>query len=140
MSHRVLGGAATGCTTKTAQQAREHPSPTDPCDAARLVQDPRIGRPSGPTSSKNRAFPGRLLGVDFESLQLAGRPVAECLTELLERLRDLKDAVANRDHVLLADILRYEFDDVLQRWERMLDGFIDHVEALPDDAGCAPGA
>ena len=83
---------------------------------------------------------GGLLGVDFESLQLDGRPVAEWLTELLERLRDLKDAVANRDHVLLADILRYEFDDVLQRWERMLDGFIEHVEALPDDAGCTPGA
>lgn len=82
---------------------------------------------------------GVLLNVDFDSLTVADRSLSAWLGELLERLRDLKNAVESRDNVLLGDMLRYEFDEMLQGWEAMLAGFIRHVEQLPDDVGL-PGA
>lgn len=77
---------------------------------------------------------GRLLNVDFDSVRIGERPVSAWLTDLVSRLSDLKEALEVRDNVLLCDMLKYEFDETLQGWERMLDGFVAHVEALPDEA------
>lgn len=70
---------------------------------------------------------GQLLQLDFERLVLGGRPLLDWLGDLNRRLRDIKSAVENQDHVLLADILRYEMDETLQRWEDMLTALIEHV-------------
>jgi hypothetical protein len=73
---------------------------------------------------------GLLLGVKFDDVRIGDRTIAACLTSLAERLRELKQAVESHDHVLLGDLLRYEFDEALQGWELMLDGFIAHVRQL----------
>ncbi|MBN2561244.1 MAG: hypothetical protein JXQ75_09975 [Phycisphaerae bacterium] len=75
---------------------------------------------------------GMLTGIDFEGLEIAGRPIVEWLNELATKLRELKDAIESRDNVLLGDILNYELDDTLQQWGQVLDGFIAHVEQLDD--------
>jgi hypothetical protein len=73
---------------------------------------------------------GKLLNLDFQSLEIGGLPFVETLTPLANQLRELKSAIEQRDHVLLRDILRYELDDALASWRRTLDGFADHVRAL----------
>lgn len=73
---------------------------------------------------------GLLISIDFDELEIGGHRIAHWLGELAAKLRDLKAAVEARDLVLLGDILRYELDDTLQQWERMLDGFIAHVACL----------
>jgi len=83
---------------------------------------------------------GSLLGIDFNTLSIAERPLVAWIGDILTRLRDLKEAIASRDHVLLADLLRYEFDDMLQGWERLLEGFVAHIEGLPASAGAAASA
>lgn len=78
-----------------------------------------------------------LLRVDPAQLTMDGRPASAWLVELASRLRDIKGAVEARDHVLLGDLLRYEFDGTLAAWSRFLDAFIDQVRTLPDDEGAA---
>lgn len=73
---------------------------------------------------------GQLAGVDFDALRIADRPVAAWLEELASKLREIKQALESQDHVLLGDILRYELDETLQQWGKMLDGFIVHIEGL----------
>jgi hypothetical protein len=77
---------------------------------------------------------GSLLGLSFDDLEIGGRPITAWLNELAGKLRELKEAIESRDNVLLGDILRYELDETLQQWERMLDGIITHVEQLEDPA------
>lgn len=77
---------------------------------------------------------GRLLEIDFQTLQVAGRQIVVWVNELADKLREVKAAIESRDHVLLGDILRYELDETLQHWEQMLGGFIDLVESRSTNA------
>lgn len=81
---------------------------------------------------------GMLAGVNFDQLEFGGQPMVDRLKVLVTKLRELKNAVESRDHVLLGDILRYEMDDVLHQWEQMLNGFIEHLRQLDKAAGCHP--
>ncbi|MCZ6815904.1 MAG: hypothetical protein O7F76_04295 [Planctomycetota bacterium] len=74
---------------------------------------------------------GRLLNVNFDAVRIGERPISDWLKDLATRLRDLKQALETRDNVMLRDLLKYEFDETLRGWERMLDGFVTHIEALP---------
>lgn len=73
---------------------------------------------------------GLLVGLDFEAVRIEDQPLSHWLNELSAKLRELKAAVESRDLVLLGDILRYELDETLQRWEQMLGGFVTHLEGL----------
>ncbi len=75
---------------------------------------------------------GRLLNVDFDAVRVGDRPMSEWLDDLVKSLRNLKGALEVRDNVMLRDMLKYEFDETLRGWESMLDGFIAHVESLPN--------
>ncbi len=81
---------------------------------------------------------GQLLSLDFEQLVLNGRPLLDWLGDLNRKLRDIKSAVENQDHVLLADILRYEIDQTLQQWEDMLTALIELVRTGPVGQRAAP--
>ncbi len=71
-----------------------------------------------------------LLRLRVEDIVIDERPLLDWLGDLTSRLRDLKEAIEARDHVLLGDILRYEFDETLEQWDRMLGGFVNHVQSL----------
>ncbi|MEK6644296.1 MAG: hypothetical protein AABZ08_10335 [Planctomycetota bacterium] len=72
---------------------------------------------------------GRLLNVDLETLHIEGRTISDWVADLVTKLREIKCAIEDRDSVLLGDILRYELDETMQAWDRMLVGYITFVEA-----------
>jgi hypothetical protein len=72
---------------------------------------------------------GRLLHVDLETLTIEGRAITDWVSDLVTKLREIKCAIETRDTVLLGDILRYELDETMQGWDRMLAGYIAFVEA-----------
>jgi hypothetical protein len=80
-----------------------------------------------------------LLGIQFDALQINGKPATHWLGELAARLSDIKGAIEARDNVLLGDILRYEMDETLREWETMLDGFIAHLEQVNEPAAAPLG-
>lgn len=70
---------------------------------------------------------GQLMRIDFEKLLIRDRSVQAWLAGLVDRLRDIKNAVESNDLVLLADMLKYELDESLQEWEGFVDGLIEYV-------------
>ncbi len=71
-----------------------------------------------------------LLDLSLDTFQVDGRPFADWLAELNEKLRGIKGAIEARDHVLLGDMLRYEMDETLDAWDLAIEGLIQHVESL----------
>lgn len=61
-----------------------------------------------------------LLGVDPGSLEVAGESLADVIEKPRDALNQIKQALMAQDHVLLADILRYEFEDAVQSWESVI--------------------
>lgn len=72
---------------------------------------------------------GALLQFNFDELVVAERHIFDWLRDLGGKLKDIRDAIENRDHSLLGDILRYETEEFIEGWERMLNAYIEHVEA-----------
>jgi hypothetical protein len=70
---------------------------------------------------------GQLLKIDFEQIEAGDRPAMRWLELFADQLRDLKDAVISRDHVLLGDLLRYELDETLRGWEQVLASISRHI-------------
>jgi len=62
---------------------------------------------------------GALLQFNFDELVIADRHIFDWLRDLGGKLKDIRDAIENRDHVLLGDILRYETEEFVEGWERM---------------------
>jgi len=70
---------------------------------------------------------GQLLNLNLDDLVVADKRVLEWLREPAAKLREIRDAIESRDHVLLGDILRYEMDEFLEGWEKILDAYAEHV-------------
>ncbi len=58
----------------------------------------------------------QLLGTNLGTIEAAGTDGGEWVTALRDKLRELKEALEVGDHVLVADILRYEFDELAAGW------------------------
>lgn len=71
---------------------------------------------------------GRLLGIDLDAFTIEDRTITAWVSDLATKLREVRSAIEARDSVLLADIVRYELDETMQAWDRMLAGFIVHIE------------
>ncbi len=69
-----------------------------------------------------------LLGLDLDQLQVDGKPASQMLDEFAQRLREVKEALENRDYVTLADILQYELQDTTERWQALLDLVIEQID------------
>ncbi|MFQ5412439.1 MAG: hypothetical protein ACE5EC_09065 [Phycisphaerae bacterium] len=80
---------------------------------------------------------GALVHLDFEKTVIEDRHILDCLNDLNTKLREIKEAVESRDHVLLGDILRYEMDGTLRNWEMMLDSVIGQVKAIAEQSANA---
>lgn len=68
-----------------------------------------------------------LLGRDLTKEVFDGRSVEASLTELVGRLRELRDALEARDMVLLADLIHYELPELCTTWHDLLTGLADRV-------------
>jgi hypothetical protein len=70
-----------------------------------------------------------LVGCDLTQGQLDGQSMREGLTELVAKLRELRDALEARDLVLLADLLHYEVPAVCETWHGVLIALAAQVQA-----------
>ena len=73
---------------------------------------------------------GQLLELDLEELVIADKHVFEWLKEPATKLREIRDAIESRDHVMLVDILRYEMDEFLDGWQKMLEAYVEYVRKI----------
>jgi hypothetical protein len=69
-----------------------------------------------------------LVGLDLANLQVEGKRVNDLMDEFAGQLRQVKDALENRDYVQLSDILQYELPDVAPRWQALLDQLIEQID------------
>lgn len=69
-----------------------------------------------------------LLGVDLSQLKVGDSNADVLLEEFADQLRQVKDALENRDYVLLSDILQYELLQAAPRWQEMLSRLIEQAE------------
>jgi hypothetical protein len=61
-----------------------------------------------------------MLNVDPETLDLGGKDLPLMMAEPLEQLKQLKESVEANDHVLLSDILTYEFPGAISAWRTLI--------------------
>ncbi|MEE9294875.1 MAG: hypothetical protein V3W34_07950 [Phycisphaerae bacterium] len=54
--------------------------------------------------------------------------LVETLRPVQSKLQEVKEAVASKDFVSLADILEYEFADVSQCWQSVIDTILERVQ------------
>jgi len=74
-----------------------------------------------------------LLNQDLAQQSYEGRTVQAWFEEAVSRLSGLRDALENRDLVLLADMLRYELPPVCNTWQQLLNRVADQL-AVPTPA------
>lgn len=70
----------------------------------------------------------QLLKLDLLDMRARDVVVGEWLGLLRDKLRELKEALEVSDHVLVADILRYEFDDISQQWKQIVAHLIERTQ------------
>lgn len=73
-----------------------------------------------------------ILQLDPETITIHEEPLIEALGKPREVLLQVKDALVAGDEVLLADILQYEFTDVVQTWHAILARIRQQAEDLRD--------
>lgn len=61
-----------------------------------------------------------LLGMDANTVQVDGEPLARRLEVPAHRLRQIKEAISGQDYVLLADSLTYEFPEAVESWRSII--------------------
>lgn len=71
----------------------------------------------------------RMLGIAPADLVIEGRSLDELIVEPRELLMNVKSALEARDYVLLADILQYEFDVVVARWQSIIAELLRRAES-----------
>jgi hypothetical protein len=69
-----------------------------------------------------------LLGLDLSTLEVEGKKVNDLMEEFAAQLRQVKEALENRDYVQLSDILQYELQDVAPRWQALLDQVVERID------------
>lgn len=70
-----------------------------------------------------------LLGRNLTALEVNGQVVEARLTDLVERLRELRDVLEAQDLVLLADLLHYELPALCHEWRDTLLDLAAQTEA-----------
>lgn len=72
----------------------------------------------------------QMIGLQENQVDIDGVPLAELMGKPKELLAQIIAALQSQDHVLLADILQYEFEEVTNIWQLI----IARVRSLADDA------
>lgn len=78
-----------------------------------------------------------MLDMDAASCTINGEPLAGVIGKPIETLVQIKEALTVRDHVLLADVLEYEFEDVTNWWHALIARIREEAEELIENAGAS---
>ena len=73
-----------------------------------------------------------MLQLDPAGMAINGEPMVELISRPKEALLQVRDALRAQDYVLLADLLRYEFQEVTDRWHSILTKIRQEAEDLAD--------
>ena len=76
-----------------------------------------------------------MLQLDPEQTRIGDEPLTELNGKPKEVLLQVKEALQARDHVLLADILQYEFQEVTSRWHAIANRLREEAEVLDGSHG-----
>jgi len=71
-----------------------------------------------------------MLQLDPEQATVNEQPLFELISKPKEILLQVKEALQDRDHVLLADLLQYEFPEVTSRWHAVVAKLQQEAESL----------
>jgi hypothetical protein len=72
---------------------------------------------------------GQLLRVDLSAMTIAGgAALIDVLDEFTQQLRQIKDALVERDFVSLSDLLLYETTETNHRWSAVLNALRDVIQ------------
>lgn len=80
-------------------------------------------------AQQSLVFSGEALGIDLDSLEVEGTRFADLLTIMKANLADLREAMRNQDPVLISDLLRYDLEDVFNKWGSLLASMKSAVNA-----------
>ena len=61
-----------------------------------------------------------MLEIDPDALDVGGGTLTDAIARPRAVLEQMRDALRNRDHVFLSDLLRYEFSEVTDQWHSAL--------------------
>jgi len=61
-----------------------------------------------------------MLDLDADAMTIRDEPLADIIGMPKDSLLQIKQALTAQDHVLLADILQYEFSEVTDRWHSVI--------------------
>lgn len=69
-----------------------------------------------------------LLHIDLEAFSVGGRPLKQFTDELLDRLNELRTLIEASDTVALADALAYEWPELTNRWDQLVEALVASIE------------
>ena len=73
--------------------------------------------------------------IDIDTLKSGERKVPDLLNALADGLRSLRDQLAARDTVAIADALLYEWPAILDQWDMLVAAVIDAIEHRRPSSG-----
>ena len=76
---------------------------------------------------------GQLMRIDVDRVRIGDRSMAEVLADFTDQLRQIKQALVNRDFVLLADMLLYETTETNRQWTLLLERMREETETMDND-------
>lgn len=62
----------------------------------------------------------QMLQIDMDTTFVGDEPLAELIVRPKNVLLSIKEALKSTDHVVLADIMRYEFSTVIDQWQEII--------------------
>lgn len=68
-----------------------------------------------------------ILGQEHAAFTVQGRPLHDVMSEVCNKLNQIKDALKTGDDVLLADALEYEFGPVIASWKAVLAAIAEQI-------------
>ena len=74
-----------------------------------------------------------MMQLDPEAMTINGDPLADAIGKPKEILLQIKEALQRQDYVLLADVLQYEFSEVIHRWHDIVATIQGEAENLNAD-------
>ncbi len=82
----------------------------------------------------NNAYQGidgclRLLNIDPESIELSSINADRLFKKVTANLQDIKETLANRDYVQLADLLAYELVPTMEYFGELIDVLLRNIES-----------
>ncbi|UCE60299.1 MAG: hypothetical protein JSU63_00830 [Phycisphaerales bacterium] len=72
----------------------------------------------------------QMLQLDPDKLKVEQEPLLDVVSRPKEVLLEIKQALESQDHVLLADIMQYEFGDVTEKWHKLVNMLRREAEGL----------